>query len=299
MELLIKYLKNWWSDSVIPTIETLIRKNRENTDDIISAVENITLDTQPVVTVDFSSLVGQIERLEKVLTEKDMTVNVEGTTVEMQPVTVELKGLLKGLKAIEKKIPKVEKQKFIDYTDKLDKLIEISKQDDTEIKKLQEITQSLNTSDDLSALAEWLKVIAEKEYPEVTLPLDKDGRIKVAVDKVGGGGGGLTQIETGYLATTASKQDEIIDAIENITVTSESAPSKPTDAYGYCASSATSTHEYAFFEDKDGNWYIMRETLATEVVDYTKGTGGYDSVYVDKDSAPSGTLTWASYSNTF
>jgi hypothetical protein len=32
---------------------------------------------------------------------------------------------------------------------------------------------------------------------------------------------------------------------------------------------------------------------------YWKGTGGYASVYVDENSAPSGTPVWASYGETF
>ncbi len=76
-------------------------------------------------------------------------------------------------------------------------------------------------------------------------------------------------------------------------------PTRPTDPYGYQAKSTTATHSHYFFEDADGNWYIKRKTLATEVFDYTKGTGGYDTVFVDKDSAPSGTLTWGSFGDTF
>lgn len=74
---------------------------------------------------------------------------------------------------------------------------------------------------------------------------------------------------------------------------------KVISSYAYQAKSLTATHKYYFFEDASLNWYIMRKTLATGVMDYAKGTGGYASVYVDSTSAPSGSPTFASYGNTF
>jgi len=75
--------------------------------------------------------------------------------------------------------------------------------------------------------------------------------------------------------------------------------SKPTSNYAIQAISETATDKYFFFEDPSNNWYVMRKTLATSVFAYTKGTGGYASVYVDSTTAPSGSLTYASYGNTF
>lgn len=74
---------------------------------------------------------------------------------------------------------------------------------------------------------------------------------------------------------------------------------KATNMYGYQAKSTTAAYTYYFYEDASLNWYIMRKTIATGVMDYTKGTGGYASVYVDSTSAPSGSPTFASYGNTF
>lgn len=81
--------------------------------------------------------------------------------------------------------------------------------------------------------------------------------------------------------------------------TSVSSSGKPTDGYSYSAKSLNGNYKYFFFEDKDNNWYIMRKNTSTEVVDYATGTGGVSSVFVDKDSAPSGSPTFASYSSTF
>ena len=80
---------------------------------------------------------------------------------------------------------------------------------------------------------------------------------------------------------------------------STSGVSKATAAYSISAISETATNKYFFFEDKDLNWYIMRKNLTTLIFSYTKGIGGYTSVYVDATSAPSGSLTFATYGATF
>lgn len=78
-----------------------------------------------------------------------------------------------------------------------------------------------------------------------------------------------------------------------------SALAKPTAAYSIQAISEDATYKYFFFEDASANYYIMRKTLATNVFKYTKGTGGYSSVYVDSTHGPSGSPTWADYGATF
>lgn len=74
---------------------------------------------------------------------------------------------------------------------------------------------------------------------------------------------------------------------------------KATDAYAYQAKSNDGTYKYFFYEDGAGNWYIMRLVITTGVATYTKGTGGYTSVYVDSTSAPSGSPTWSTYDVVF
>lgn len=73
----------------------------------------------------------------------------------------------------------------------------------------------------------------------------------------------------------------------------------PTDGYGYCAKSTTATYKYYFFENKDGDWYILRKTIATEVVDYAVGTGGYDSVFNSSTTDPDGSPTFGSFATIF
>lgn len=74
---------------------------------------------------------------------------------------------------------------------------------------------------------------------------------------------------------------------------------KATDGYSIQAISNDGTYKYYFFEDSALNWYILRKTLATSVFLYTKGTGGYASVYQSEILGPSGSPTFASYGATF
>jgi len=74
---------------------------------------------------------------------------------------------------------------------------------------------------------------------------------------------------------------------------------KATAAYSIQAVSDDGTYKYFFFEDASLNYYIMRKTKATSVFTYTKGTGGYASVYQSSILGPSGSPTFASYGNIF
>lgn len=73
---------------------------------------------------------------------------------------------------------------------------------------------------------------------------------------------------------------------------------KPSDLYAYQASSNDGTYEYIFKEDKNTDWLIVRLD-SNDIASYSKGTGGYMTVYVDATSAPSGSPTWADYGTTF
>lgn len=74
---------------------------------------------------------------------------------------------------------------------------------------------------------------------------------------------------------------------------------KPSDAYGYQAASDDGTYEYVFKEDKDANYFVVRINKITETAEYTAGTGGFSSVYVDSNSGPAGSPVWADYGATF
>jgi hypothetical protein len=113
-------------------------------------------------------------------------------------------------------------------------------------------------------------------------------------------------------AATAANQTTIIghvDGIETLITstntkldtlnTTAATPAKATDAYSIAAISDDGTYKYFWFEDASLNYYIMRKTIATSVFQYTKGTGGYASVYQSSILGPSGSPSWASYGNTF
>jgi hypothetical protein len=220
---------------------------------------------------DFTSLEAKLEALLTALENKEMVVNIGKTEID-------LKSVINAIEKIKLEVPKMEKQEVIDYTMMFSGMMDIMEKpfDQTEIKKLQGLVSKIGTSMDLAVIAEWLKVIAEKpisEFPE--LSFNKSGRLKVEVDKVGGGGGGgLTTIQENYLKDISEK-------------------------WGYCADSLTATYQYYFFEDKDSNYKIMRETLATGVYAYATGTGGYTSVYVDNTSDPAGSPTFGTYGEIF
>lgn len=46
----------------------------------------------------------------------------------------------------------------------------------------------------------------------------------------------------------------------------------PLDAYALYATEYGATYNYICKEDKDGNWYIQRETISTGIRDYATGT---------------------------
>lgn len=96
---------------------------------------------------------------------------------------------------------------------------------------------------------------------------------------------------------TETKQDAIVSAIENISVTST--PDRATNAYSISAVSDDGTYKYFYFEDASLNYYIMRKHKTNKTFSYTKGTGGYSSVYVSSSAGPSGSPTWGTYGATF
>ena len=49
----------------------------------------------------------------------------------------------------------------------------------------------------------------------------------------------------------------------------------PTGKYGISNIEDAGTYKYFGFEDKDGNWYIMRKTVATNVYEYVSGASNY------------------------
>jgi hypothetical protein len=99
--------------------------------------------------------------------------------------------------------------------------------------------------------------------------------------------------------TDENVQEVLVDEQGRLITVSSGGSTAPTASYGYCAKSETATHQYLFYEDSSANWYVLRKNLSTDVVDYGKGIGGYQSVYVDKNTAPTPAPTYDTYGATF
>ena len=188
----------------------------------------------------------------------------------------------------------------------------------TSVLSKKEMSFSVNT--DLKGIEKYLEAILKKKIPktEVNVPevdfskLEKGfTELKKAIKdiKISGGGGGPDVVgikgidangaDIRINPATEAKQDEIVTAVESISSSGGIPANKVTDAYGFQAEAVTVTHNYYFYEDGNANWYIMRNIIADGVYDYAKGTGGYQSVFVDNTSAPSGSQTFDSYEAIF
>lgn len=137
----------------------------------------------------------------------------------------------------------------------------------------------------------------EKELEKQTKQLDE----LIKQPKGGGGGGGNG---SPYVDSTGKVVNVELEMDGSIPVTvksggSSSSSGKTTDAYGWQATSDDGTYKYFYFEDASANYYVMRKHKTNKVATYTKGTGGYTTVYVSSSAGPSGSPTWSTYGGTF
>jgi len=168
-------------------VENAIREQVYPTEVSVSNMEKI----------DLTSLEEKLDALKEVLVKKEMNVNIGKTEVDT-------KSVVKAIEKLQEAMPKMEKQVVIDYTLILDELCSLMEQPHyaVDILRIQDTLNRLATTEDMGAIASWLEAILKKEHPEFpNLAFDDQGRLKVSVDKVGGGGMGLTQIEAGNLQT--------------------------------------------------------------------------------------------------
>lgn len=230
---LIQFLKKMWSETITPTLQSFATKNKENTDRIIKAFEekedieeisinnpedivNPLIEAQNATTqaikdlprveipeTDLKGLEDKIEALQKTLENKKLEVNIGETKLELKPV-------IEAIQKIKLEIPKMEKQEVIDYTMMLSQIMDIMErpQDHSHMIEMKGIMEKCARTEDIAILAEYLQNIIDKPNPEFPeLSFTKDGRLKVEVDRIGGGGGGmgLTKIETDALINLESK----------------------------------------------------------------------------------------------
>lgn len=283
-----------------------------------------------VGTPDAYKVVEAVNMLEQTVSDQE--------PADLSEITALLRSVLQETEKIPKSHNDIKIPEQVDNSDKLEKLESAIKAVDASIKAQKLVAEApiVNVPEavvnvdkpDLSPIeqeqkktrTDLVKAIKGIVIPETDIkPLEKELKklnklfnefVEYGTGSSGGGGGtanGLTDeqlraspvpveatIDTAGLATDMG-QDEIIAAIEASVTT----PFKPTDAYSIQAISDDGTYKYFFFEDKDLNYYVMRKTLATGFFGYTKGTGGFATVYVNSTTGPSGSPTWASYGTTF
>lgn len=165
--------------------------------------------------VDLKPLEERLEALKRAVEEKEMTVNVGKTQVD-----VDTKSVVKAIQKLEKCMEKMEQKEVTDYTLMLDEMMKIMERpkDDTHEKMMCALMEKMSKTDDLMVIAEWLKVIAEKEAPQLPdFPRDNNGYPIFTPSKVGGGGGGgLTAVENAALLSVAT--EETLQAVAGLNI---------------------------------------------------------------------------------
>ena len=134
---------------------------------------------------DLSTLEDKLEALLESLEKKEMTVNVGKTEID-------LKSVIKAIEKIKLEVPKMEKQEVIDYTLMFDEMMKIMEAPrySLDLLRIQENLGKLSTTEDMVAISGYLQTLIDK--PQLELPdfkFNKEGRLKVEVDRAGGGGG--------------------------------------------------------------------------------------------------------------
>ncbi len=259
-----------------------------------------------IATPDIEKVVKAVEKLHE---------DMQAKEIDWSPVMPWFEKVVEHLEAIPKEHPEAPEQQKVDLT-RTNELLEsfgvalssmklvaeapvvnvkvpktelkVEKVDLTEIKKpLQDILSAFQSFE--------VPPMQVTDLTEVQELLAKSNELLEKIVKKpsgggGGGGGGMVSFKdsNGFSVQVTMNDDGTIPTA-----------TKPTDRYGYSAKSVTATYKYYFFEDRDGNWYILRKTIATDLVEYAQGSGGVDSVFADNTSDPSGSPVFASYATTF
>lgn len=237
---------------------------------------------------------------------------------DLSEVTSVMKAILEESKKIPKELPELKEREDKDYSDQLKSLEKAVASVEKVIKAQKLIAEApvVNVAPadvkvdapDLKPLQTAIKAVVAA-VNKIVIPeyktdnkaveelLKKSNKLlKEIVEKpVGGGGGGgrVSPYQTGPNAPAFVTLES--DGSIPVTITG----GKASDEYGINAISEDATYKYFWFEADDLDYYIMRKNKTTKVLTFTKGTGGYTTVYVNETSGPSGTPTWASRGATF
>ena len=104
----------------------------------------------------------------------------------------------------------------------------------------------------------------------------------------------LGEIDTGVRMKAQTPNVMKVTNVDGSPVGGSSSLAKPTDAYAISNIDDAGTYKYFGFEDADGNWYIMRKTIASNTFEYTKGASNYATAWTGRVGQ-----TYASYGATF
>ena len=156
-----------------------------------------------------------IESLKDKLDKLDPKVTIN---TDLEPI-IELLTESKDKTQLLEKLDEI-KAKFKDPTDYRSLLEEISsKIKDVDTSKIETILKGVATTDDLIKISQYLDILIEKPNFDLGGYLDKNGRLPVAVDQSGGGGGSkgsynkaLEQVNP----STEDKQDDIATLLTDI-----------------------------------------------------------------------------------
>jgi hypothetical protein len=245
---------------------------------------------------------------------KSLQKDMNGKKVDWSPVLPWLEKISQHLEAIPKEHPEAPEQQQVDMTRTNEllqsfgvalanmKLVAEAPVVNVKVPKTELKVEKVDLAELKKPLMSILEAFQNFEVPpaqftdmsQVQELLEKSNELLEKIVKKpvgsGGGGGGMVSFKdsSGFSVQVTINDDGSIPIA-----------SKATDRYAYSAKSETATYKYFFFEDKDGNWYILRKELATEIVRYAKGTGGIDSVFDSSTTDPDGSPVFASYATTF
>lgn len=123
------------------------------------------------------------------------------------------------------------------------------------------------------------KILAKPERENPPFEFDEFGRVKVNVDRAGGGGGNssvMLETKNGEILNPATeeKQDDMITAINGISGTTP---------YNYIQKDEGATYIYYGYASPTG-WKIKRKTVATGVWEVADGSGDYDTNWAARAS---------------
>lgn len=251
---LAKYFTTIWTQTVVPTISNLAKKDKENADSIVKAVSNIYIPKEvsvdnfpsieplleaqnatteavksiPETKVDLTGVTKQLADIVSAVKAQETVVNLTEKEVDTQGIVSAITKLEQAIKAL----PAPEKQQFIDYSDSLKALrtaLETRKSPD--LTKIEGLLGTLANTKDIQVVVDTLGELIGKEETVYPFKFDDDGNLLTAPNRWGGGGvissggGGVVDSVkvknasgTEINPATSEKQDSIVSAIQNITI---------------------------------------------------------------------------------